>query len=318
MRSFDCIVIGDVLFDIMASADCNEVRFVKGGTSYCQCSGIFPGGAGNIATGIAKLGGNTAFIGKAGNDSFGKSYSDSLRKSGVASKIFFDKKKPTGVAISFVGENERTFLVFRGANDNLMPREVEQTERLITSSRFLYLSGYSLVNNPQRNAILRAVEVAKLAKVKIVFDPGAHNLIKSNPRLFEKILDSCDVVSMNLEEAMALTNSKNLDDAICKFRNRPTLFALRHGEHGSIIFDNKIIVRTSAFEAKAKDTTGAGDAFTSALIFGLSRKLPLEIVGRLANWFASEVVRNVGARSFPKQSQIDHFLRTVAKTFHLE
>jgi len=56
------------------------------------------------------------------------------------------------------------------------------------------------------------------------------------------------------------------------------------------------------------DTTGAGDAFTAALIYGLVKNLPYKTIGKLANWFAAQTVKGIGARAFPSKIGIERYL----------
>jgi len=267
------------------------------------------GGSGNVAVGLSTLGGKTAFVGKAGNDLFGKLYAQDLKNRGVVSKIFFDRCSQTGLILVFVEEKERSFLVFRGANDQLSVSEIGRSDDLIKKSSFVYFCGYSLVRAPQKNAILRAVELAKKYGAKIVFDPGAYNLVKSQREFFVKLLDLCDVVSLNLDEAQAITKKTNIRDMINELRQKVSLTGLKCGKNGSVLVSKESNVRTKGYSVKCVDPTGAGDAFTCALIYGLTRQLPLESIGRLANWFAARTITNIGARNFPPNPEIERFLR---------
>lgn len=310
MTFLDCTVIGDVFIDLIIKVTNNHRGFFYGGTSYCDFAKVELGGSGNIAVGLSSLRGRSAFVGKAGKDFFGKLYVKDLKKKKVVSKIFFDKDAPTGLIIAFVHDGkERSFLVFRGANDKLSIDEIGNVSDLIKRSRYVYFSGYSLINDPQQSAVLQGIEMARKFKAKIVFDPGAHNLIKSKPQLFARILNLCDVFSPNLEEAIAITNSTNMEDIIRKLRNKVPLTALKCGANGSILINQEKTVKIPSFKVKCLDPTGAGDAFTAALIYGLTRKLSIESTGRLANWFAAKVVTQFGSRSFPSKSEIDHHLQ---------
>jgi len=310
MDLFDCTVIGDVFTDIIVQVNRNYEQFFRGGTSYCSFAKAVLGGSGNVAVGLSTIGGATAFVGKAGHDFFGKLYMQNLEKKGVVSKIFLDEHFPTGLIIVLVEDGkQRSFLIFRGANDKLSPEEIEKATSLIRRSNSIYFSGYSLVNDPQRNAIFRAVDLAKKFKRKIVFDPGAFNLVESQKKLFTKLSGLCDVFSPNLEEACAITNVTNIEDLTDKLREKIPLTALKCDKNGCILISKESIIRVPGYNVRCIDPTGAGDAFTAGLIYGLSRGLPLESIGRLANWFAAEVVTNIGPRSFPVKSKINHFLR---------
>jgi len=308
MSYFDCTVIGDIFFDIVVKADSDPRSFFSGGTSYCNFIKPVCGGSGNVAVGISTLGGKAAFVGKAGNDLFGRLYAQDLENRGVFSRIFFDTRSPTGLILVFMEEKERSFLVFRGANDQLSVSEVGKANDLIKKSSFVYFCGYSLVHNPQKNAILRVVELAKKYGAKIMFDPGAYNLVMSDRDFFVELLGLCDVVSLNVDEARAITKKNDVRDVINELRQKVSLTVLKCGENGSALVSKENTVKTKGYSVECVDPTGAGDAFTSAVIYGLTRGLPLDSIGRLANWFAARVITDVGARNFPSNSEISNFL----------
>jgi len=310
MNYFDCTVIGDVFVDVIVHVDRYESRSFRGGTSYCSFAGPALGGGGNVAAGLSRIGGSSAFIGKAGRDLFGKLYLQDLKENEVTSELFTDENSPTGLTIVFVDSTmERSFLVFRGANDHLLSEDIEKAFSLVERSEYVYFSGFSLVNNPQRDTILNAIFKAKGLGKKIIFDPGAFNLVSSERKLFDSLLDICDVFSPNLEEARAITNASEIDDIVPRLRERVPLTLLKCDKNGSILFSQKETVKIRGSDSKCVDSTGAGDAFTAGALYGLSHRLSLESTGRLANWFSGEVVSRKGPRSFPEKSKIVDFLR---------
>ena len=310
---FDCTIIGDVFWDIIVQVTGGQRHLFTGGTSYCDFAKTTPGGSGNVAVGLSLLEGKVAFVGKAGDDFWGRLYMQDLVRKGVVSRMFFDKKFPTGLILAFIENGkERSFLVYRGANDKLSIDEIEGINDLVKTSKYVYFSGCSLVNEPQRSAILRAIELARRSKVRTVFDPGAYNLVKFNQEFYVELLNLSDVFTPNLKEALVITNTTNVEDAILKLRNKIPLVALKCGKNGSTLISGKSIIKTSSFKVRCLDSTGAGDAFTAALIYGLARGLSLETIGRLANWFAAQVTTRVGPRSFPSKSSIDQFFEDLS------
>jgi ribokinase len=297
------------MFDVYVGNFANPIHFLKGGTSYCDFAKIDFGGTGNVASGLALLGGKTAFIGKAGNDCWGRLYDEDLKTKGVATKIFYEDGLFTGLAlIGLEGDGERSFCVFRGANDTLSEHDVDMSIDLIRRSEYLYFSGYSLANEPQRTAILKAAKTAKEHKTKIVFDPGAYNLIRSEPRLFVEALGLCNVFLPNLDEASEITGATNKEDIISALKSKAPLTAMKCNKDGCVMISKKMVVRVPSFHVKCIDSTGAGDAFSAGLIFGMAKGLPLCSTGRLANWFASKVVTRTGARSYPSRAETQSFL----------
>jgi sugar/nucleoside kinase (ribokinase family) len=310
----DCIVVGDIFFDIMIRGNPFELGLVCGGTSYNNSITIKPGGAGNVATGLSRLGGTAQFIGKAGKDTLGIFYQNNLIKEGVKTKLIFDNFNPTGILISFVDrKGERSFLVSRGANDFLLPKEIEQCSNYIVKSKYLFISGYSVVNHPQREAILKAIDIAKSGDVKVVFDPSAHNLIKQKRAVFENIVNLCDIITLNLEEAKALTKCTRIQELVKLLSERVPLVALRMGEQGCVLVTPNRTLKCPGNKANCVDSTGAGDAFASALIFGLTNGFRLETTVRLANWYASYNIKKLGPRVFPSKAEIRKYLSKITK-----
>lgn len=309
MKTLDCVVLGDIFFDIIAQKKSWGSHFVIGGISYLDFAEIVPGGSGNVAVGMSLLGLKTAFIGKAGNDYLGKQYYDDLVRQNIETKIFLDEKSSTGIAIVLTAyEGERSFEVFRGANDGLTPDEVESSSELIKKSKYLYICGCSLIDPKQQSAVLKAIEIAKFYHVKVIFDTGAYNIIKSRHALFQRILASCDVFCPNEQEALTITGAKTLKEAIRCLRGRDIIIALKLGKKGSIFINQRKTVRALPFKVESVDSTGAGDAFVAAVIYGLIKDMPLELSAYFANWYAAQIVKSCGARNFPSRQSVLSFL----------
>lgn len=269
-----------------------------------------------MASGLSLLGGDVVFVGKAGDDLWGRMYESDLTAKNVTTNIFFAKGVSTGLVLVTREKNgERSFFVFRGANDKLLKKEVNLSANLIRSSEYVYFSGYSLVANPQKKAILQAVNLAKRYNRKVVFDPGAHNLIKSDFELFKRLLDLCDVFCPNLEEAKTITETNELETAIETLRKKGRLTALKCGKDGCILIKEDEVLRIAGFKINRLDTTGAGDAFVAVLIYGLVKNLPPKTMGKLANWFAARTTSRIGARAFSSKKEIKtYFAHALAKS----
>jgi sugar/nucleoside kinase (ribokinase family) len=313
-RKFDCLIIGDVMLDVFVKNSGDAVRFLRGGTSYSDFAHLDFGGAGNVATGLSLLGGRASFIGKGGDDFWVKMYKQDLINNGVATNIFLEKGSSTGLALVALGKRgERSLCVFRGANDRLSIDEIDKSTSLLTMSKYLYFSGFSLVSDPQKAAVLHAVKLAKQYGAKVVFDPAAHNLIRSHFKLFDELLDTCDVFCPNLQEAKAITRTRSLQNVMDELTERARFTVIKCGKTGCIFVTPKSKIKIPAFSVNCLDSTGAGDAFVAALIYGLAKNLSLRAIGELANWFAAQVVTRVGSRSFPTRLEIANFRRDSAK-----
>lgn len=308
-----CLVIGDLMFDVFSNVTKPASPLVYGGTSYLSYGKIDFGGAGNVAAGISLLGEKASLIGKVGCDFYGMLYQNDLIRRGVIARVFFEEDISTGFnLVTLDKKGERSFSVFRGANDMLSADEIDSSIELLNDSRYLYVSGYSLVANPVRAAILHSVEKAKEHHKKVIFDPGAYNIIKSHFSEVLQLLDLCDVFCANLDEAKAITQA-SLAETVSKLRSKNRLTAIKCGSRGSILINKEKTLKIPGFKVACLDSTGAGDAFAAALIYGLLRNLPLHDVGQLANWFAAQVTTRIGARSFPSRTEVENFLKHLTR-----
>lgn len=306
---FDCAIIGDIFYDVNLKLD---DELVKDGVSYCKELKFLPGGAGNLAVALSKLGLKVCLIGKAGKDEFGRLYVEDLKTNVVEPFVFYDNTFATGIAISQVDHSgERSFIVYRGANNKLNRYEVSNTLQAI-DYKYLYISGYSLVENPQADAIVYAAKLANAKGKKIIFDPNAFNLVYSRRECFNELIKLSDIICPNADEVSAFTDKKNINEAIVEFCKLTKSAFIKLGKKGCVLIHNNKIVYVPGFSCHIVDSTGAGDAFTSAVIYGLATKLKYKEIAYFANWFASKKVQSLGARSFPSILEINNFFQSLS------
>ena len=279
------------------------------GTNYFSESHIEPGGSGNIAAAISHLGGKAALIGKAGEDVYGKAYVEDLQKLGITTKVILDPHADTGVVISLVEPGgHRTMLVTRGANDKLAPDETRKCLAELGAARFLYISGYSLLNSPQRESVLEAAKVARAKVVTVVFDVASSNLVHTHRDVFERAVDSCDILCANLDETKALAARDDFSEYAKRQSKKGKIVIVKMGPKGCMISREGETREVSGFHVNPVDTTGAGDAFLGALLYAISRGINLEKAASFGNWFASGITVGLGPRHFPSKADSLAFL----------
>ena len=308
----DCIVVGDVMMDVILKSDQKMVNALEvGGTNYFHSSQIVPGGSGNVAAALSHLGANVALVGKAGHDVYGRFYVQNLESMNILPAIEFDDSASTGLTVSMVeADGHRTMLVSRGANDNLTTQELTKLLRHLGPAKFMYLSGYSLVNLPQREAILEAGRIGRESDSQIVFDPGSANLVKSLSSVYEQVIESCDVLCANLAESMVLADGSDVSEYAKLLSRRGKKVIIKIGHEGCLVSTAGNISKVPGITATAVDTTGAGDAFLGALLYCLSLDRDLTQSASFANWFAARKVEGLGPRHFPSREDSDAFLKS--------
>nr|GEY25593.1 probable fructokinase-7 [Tanacetum cinerariifolium] len=260
------VCFGEMLIDFVPSVS---------GVSLAEAS-VFekaPGGApANVAVGISRLGGSSAFIGKVGDDQFGYMLADILKENKVNnSGMRFDPKARTALAfISLKSDGEREFLFFRNPSADMLLQESELDVNLIKQAKIFHFGSISLINEPCKSAHLAAMAIAKKSGSILSYDVNLRlPLWPSEDAAREGIMsvwDQADVIKVSEDEITFLTGVDNAydDNVVLKklFHPNLKLFLTFKG-------------RVPGVKVKPVDTTGAGDAFVSGILSALVSDLSL-------------------------------------------
>ena len=255
-------VIGDAFIDIIV-----PTQGIKPGETHHRKIMALCGGTANVAVQIAKLGEKSKFVGKVGDDAFGKYFRQNLKINKVKDLTFIDDKNPTGLCVSLSYENgERTMVANRGANDFLKKEKIRSCIDEITDSKIIYFSGYSLLSRKSAESILYAIEECHKQNCKIYFNPGASNLIKEDFK--EVISNFIDVLILNMEEAKNMTKRDKIGDILKSLNSMVNTLVITMGEDGCVISEGDSYMQVKTEKLGALDTTGAGDAFAAGFTVG--------------------------------------------------
>lgn len=290
-----------------------------------------PGGAPvTVLAMLARLGRRTTFIGKLGDDLFGRQLSADLSAAGVDLRgLVMDTQAKTPLAfVKTTPDGSSDFVFYRdpGADEMLCAEELDA--KLLASTRIFHFGSLSMTREPVRSATRRAVDLAKSAGAMISFDPNLRApLWASLDDAKEQILwgcGACDVLKMSDAELVFLTDCKSPEDGAASLLRRfPNLrlLTVTHGAHGSTAYCGGIQATQKAFDAQlAIDTTGAGDTFCSCCLDYLLDHDPDTMVQeqlnemlRFASAAAALITRRKGAlHSIPSPEEI-HALLAAAK-----
>ena len=227
----------------------------------------------NLAVGLARLAVPSAFCGVAGDDPFGMRLRTLLETEGVdATRHRLTADADTSLALAWRDDRgDGRFRLLRMADRLLSPDDVERAG--IPGAAALVVGSVALAESPSREAINRAVSIASAAGVPVVFDVNVRSTLwPSRGALLEAcepILSLASVVKLSQDDAHELWGSADAHDAIREMRwHEPLLTVITDGERGVHLHDlARDEVRAYAvFAVDAIDPTGAGDAFTAALM----------------------------------------------------
>lgn len=244
------------------------------------------GGPANLACAAAKLGADTAFLGKVGDDVFGRALRDILRQNGVnVDGLRLSAENPTTLAFVHLAEDgDRSFSFYRHGGADTMLRPEELSAELIRQARVFFFSSVLMAEGPSRETSFAAVKLAREAGAAVVFDPNLRlNLWKDPEDARECILCAipyADVLKVSEEELVFLTGESDpetgarllserfeLDVVLATLGPRGCFAYARPQEAGE-----GVLVRVGGFPARTIDTTGAGDSFTGGFISRLLKR----------------------------------------------
>jgi fructokinase len=235
-----------------------------------------PGGApANVSVGISKLGGSATFLGKVGNDVLGHFLRKTLTDYGVnTSSMIFEDKARTGltfVTLEPSGERDFSFYINPSADRFLTSEELDPL--LFAQHKIFHFGSISLISEPAKSATLRAIEMAKENGMLISYDPnlrlGLWNSAEQAKEVILATLPDADILKVSEDELIFLTGCSTLEEGIEKLPDLSLILVTLGGE-GCMYRYKGQIGSVPAMQSKVVDTTGAGDAFVSGILYSIN------------------------------------------------
>ena len=318
MKKSDVVALGELLVD-----------FTENGIN-AQGSPVFeanPGGAPcNVLSMLQRLGKKTAFIGKVGNDSFGRMLKNVTDGQGIdTSNLIFDAKVHTTLAfVHTAPDGERSFSFYRNPGADMMLREDEIDFSLIQNTKLFHFGSLSMTAPGAENATKAAVKAAKEAGAVVSFDPNLRPpLWDSMDTAKEKIeygTSQCDILKISDDEIEFFTGTEDIDQGAARIQERynvPFICATM-GKRGSRAYYNGIKVECAPFlNDDTIETTGAGDTFMACVlswildygIEGMDSHRIHDMLG-FANAAASIITTRKGAlKVMPEEEEVWNFIQ---------
>ena len=269
MSRFDVVALGELLIDFTNNADSEQ------GNPMFEAN---PGGAPcNVLSMLGNLGNKTAFIGKVGDDFFGRMLKERVEKQGIdTTGLFMDSDVHTTLAfVNKLPNGDRDFSFYRkpGADMMLTAAEVEQVKDLLEDARIFHFGTLSMTDEPAAKATKLAIDIAKENGAMISFDPNYRAPLWESE---EKALDAmkygfehCDILKISDNEVELFTGISDVEAGARRIKeefNIPLVFATL-GPDGSMALHGDMVVKKDGYKNPAtKETTGAGDTFCACVL----------------------------------------------------
>ncbi|MBU0438939.1 5-dehydro-2-deoxygluconokinase [Staphylococcus succinus] len=234
----------------------------------------------NISIGASKLGLNVGLIANVSDDQHGRYITSYLDKLGVdTSQIHIDENgHKTGLTFTEIkSPSESNILMYREEASDLYLEPEHVSETYIKESEYLLISGTALAQSPSREAVLKALAIAKANAVKVVFEidyrPYTWKTFEETSIYYELVAQQADIVIGTRDEYdMIQSYQDKTDQEIGEtlFENHPELVVIKHGVQGSKAYTKTgEYFEGKAFKAKVIKTFGAGDSYAAAFLYAL-------------------------------------------------
>ncbi|HIS32751.1 MAG TPA: carbohydrate kinase [Candidatus Limivivens intestinipullorum] len=249
----DVICIGEMLIDFTPGKE--AATYVRN-----------PGGApANVCISMARNGLKTGFLGKLGNDDFGRFLVDTLKKEGVEVLCpSLTNEAVTTLAFVTLYENgERSFTFARKPGADLLLAEEDIKREDLEKTALVHAGSFGMSGEPERSATVRALSMAKDLGKLVSFDVNYRDVIwpdeKTAVAAVQSVLHYVDFLKISEEELDFVGGEANIPRLMKESGISVVMETL--GAEGAKYFYNGREGRAAGYQVKAVDATGAGDAF---------------------------------------------------------
>lgn len=312
MKKYDVVALGELLIDFTMSGQSEQ-----GNDMFEVC----PGGAPcNVLAMLNKLGRKTAFIGKVGNDQFGKLLKSTIEEIEIDTKgLLMDEEVRTTLAfVHTFPDGDRDFSFYRNPGADMMISETEVDTDMIRDAKVFHLGTLSMTDEPVRTATKKALDAAKEAGCLISFDPNLRpplwKSLDTAKEMMEYGFGYCDILKISDNEIQFVSGKEDYDEGIQYLQEKydiPLIF-LTLGKDGSRAYYKGMRVEKEGIQVNTIETTGAGDSFCGSAISGVLDKgidklteADLTEILTFANAAAAIVTTKKGAiRSMPEREEV--------------
>lgn len=266
-RKYDVVALGELLIDFTENGLSGQ------GNLLLEAN---PGGAPcNVLAMLNRLGKKTAFIGKVGNDQFGKMLKEVVEESGTdVSGLAMDEQVHTTLAfVHTFPDGDREFSFYRNPGADMMLTKEEVDPELIKKARIFHFGTLSSTHAGVREATRYAIDVAKENGLLVSFDPNLREPLWENlDQAKEEILygmSKCDILKISDNEMEFMTGTTDYNKGVEMLREQfdIPLICVTLGREGSRAFYKDMIVEAAPFVREDTiETTGAGDTFEACTL----------------------------------------------------
>jgi sugar/nucleoside kinase (ribokinase family) len=260
------------------------------------------GSAANSLYALSQFGGKAFFSCKVANDEAGHFYMQELGSLNIQTNLSAEREEGvTGRCLVMVTPDaERTMLTSLGISQRVSVDEL--VSDALAASEYAYVEGYLVTSPSARSAVLELKRQAAQHGVKFALtfsDPAMVEYFRDG--INEFIGDGVDLLFCNEKEALLWSGESSIEAACAALQKKARRFAVTRGAQGARLFDGERYLEVAPHAVHAIDSNGAGDMFSGAFLYAITRGHDFATAGRLASLASSRVVAQFGPRLRPEQ-----------------
>ncbi len=275
----------------------NHIKLSK---SLCEEHGVvkmMPGGSvANSLYTLTQFGLNVSFIGKVSSDTTGNYFIDSLKNIGMGLNINQVDNGISGECLVLITpDHERTMYTHLGVSSDLCLDDIDIN--VIKSFEYLLIEGYLVTSTETKKVASYSLDVAtdnKVKKIITLSDPNVINFFKND--MLDLISKRFDIIFCNKQEALNISDAKNIDDAIDFLKQYSEEIIITCGSDGAYAYYDGDTFHECSEAVSPVDLTGAGDMFLAAYLYAKFNKKNISECLVFANRCAGVIIQKYGAK----------------------
>jgi 5-dehydro-2-deoxygluconokinase len=315
-RSYEVCVLGRIGYDLYAVEQNRPLAEVE------HFSRHLGGSSANMAVGLARLGLRVALISCVGKDLLADYLLDFLNREGInTSCVRSVQGYNTSLCLSEVSPPDRFPQVFYRSNPADLQVVLGANEReLIQTAGMFVTNGTCLAASPARESTIDALQIARAAGLRTVFDVDYRSNSWISPQIAGQaargVLPWADVVLANEEELNLLTGQDAAQAQVTAALDAgPKLLIRKLGSKGVEAHTRNESHSSLPYPLRVTCAIGGGDGFAAGFLYALHRGQPLPECLRYGNAAAAVVVSRVScADSMPRLEDLEPLLQPTAST----
>lgn len=322
-KEFDLLLLGRVAIDFNPAYN-NQVKEGFKPLKNVHMFEKFVGGSpANISVGVTKHGMKAGFIGKVSDDQFGEYVIDYFNEQGIDTSQISKTQHGEKLGLTFtemLSPKESSILMYRNQVADLKLSVEDINEDYLKRSKALLISGTALAESPSREAVLKAVMLAKKNNVKIIFDIDyrAYNWKNADEIsiYYSMIAKDSDIImgsreEFDLTEKLIQPNMSDNESAVFWCGCGAEIVVIKHGMKGSTAYTaDQQQFSIKPFPVEARKGFGGGDGYAAGFLYGLFEGWKIIDCLEFGSAEASMMVKsNNCSDSLPTTQEVKDFIK---------